>query len=337
VKILIVRLGALGDIVHALPAVTALRAAHPDATVDWLVEAQHARLLDLFPIADRVIPIDPRAWAATVATVRQLRARRYDAALDFQGLLKSALFARLSGARRVIGFAKTALREPIAAVAYTETVDPGDHGHVIRKNLALLRAVGVETDAIALPALRVRSDLVADVEAADGPRFGILNPGAGWPNKQWPPERFGALAAAVHGAAGLPWVVVWGPGEEPLARRVEEASEGTAMLAPETSLADLTALIARASIVVAGDTGPIHLAAAVGTPVVGLYGPTSPARNGPWKVADVTVSRFESCRCHHKRQCTEATRCLDTIGVDEVVTAVIMRLTRAAAEPAPSS
>ena len=325
-KILIVRLGALGDIVHALPAAMALREALPGAEIDWLVESRHARLLDVFPAVDRVVPIDLRAPAATLAVVGRLRARGYDVALDFQGLMKSALFARLSGAARVIGFSKPALREPAAAAAYTETVEPGEHGHVIRKNLALLRALGIQTDRIAMPVPHVSSDIVADVEAADGGRFGILNPGAGWPNKQWAPERFGALAAATQQGAGLPWLVVWGPGEEPIARRVEESSGGAAMLAPETSLADLTALIVRAEIVVAADTGPIHLAAAVGTPVVGIYGPTDPGRNGPWAPDDVTVSRFGACRCHHKRRCTEATRCLDTISIDEVAAAVRARL-----------
>jgi heptosyltransferase-1 len=154
----------------------------------------------------------------------------------------------------------------------------------------------------------------------------VLNPGAGWPNKQWPPEKFGAVAAAVQKSHGLPWVVVWGPGEESLARRVEESSAGAAMLAPPTGLSDLMALVQRAAIVVAGDTGPIHLAAAAGTPVVGLYGPTSPGRNGPWLKSDICVSRFEACTCHHKRRCTAAAWCLDTITVDEVVEAVGRRL-----------
>ncbi len=173
----------------------------------------------------------------------------------------------------------------------------------------------------------VQSEVADDVQQATGPRYGVINPGAGWPNKQWPPEKFGAVAAAIQKSRGLPWVAVWGPGEESLARRVEEASSGSTMLAPPTSLADLMAIVQRAAIVVAGDTGPVHLAAAAGTPVVGLYGPTNPARNGPWSPEDVCISRFDRCRCHHKRRCTAAAWCLDTIGVDEVVDAVERRLT----------
>ena len=154
--------------------------------------------------------------------------------------------------------------------------------HVARQNLQLLRALGIDDTRIEIPVRAVQSEVADDVQQATGPRYGVINPGAGWPNKQWPPEKFGAVAAAIQKSRGLPWVVVWGPGEESLARRVEEASSGSTMLAPPTSLADLMALVQRAAIVVAGDTGPVHLAAAAGTPVVGLYGPTNPARNGPW-------------------------------------------------------
>jgi ADP-heptose:LPS heptosyltransferase len=162
----------------------------------------------------------------------------------------------------------------------------------------------------------------------------VLNPGAGWPNKQWPPERFGALAAGLRASRGLRSVVTWGPGEQPLAAAVASSSEGAAEIAPATSLAELTALVASAPLVVSGDTGPIHLAAAAGTPIVGLYGPTDPARNGPWSAADLCVSRFETCACHHKRRCHRAGRCLDDISVEDVQRAAETRLDRAAREGA---
>ena len=323
-KVLLVRLSAVGDIVHAVPMAAALRRASPEARVDWLVGRRHAAVLDLFPVADDVIAIQP--GRETVAAVRRLRETAYDVVIDAQGLLKSAVMARLAGGRRTIGFSREALREPASVHFYTETVAPRATDHVARQNLQLLTALGIDDTRIETPTREVQSDVADDVQRATGRRYGVLNPGAGWPNKQWPPEKFGAVAAALQKSRGLPWVVVWGPGEESLARRVEEASSGSTMLAPPTSLSDLMALVQRASIVVAGDTGPLHLAAAAGTPVVGLYGPTNPARNGPWSPEDICVSRFDGCQCHHKRRCTAAAWCLDTIAVDEVVAAVERRL-----------
>jgi lipopolysaccharide heptosyltransferase I len=326
VNVLVVRLSALGDIVHTVPAVAALIRARADARIDWLVERTHRPAIDLFDLDVRPIEIEGGSVSAFLWAMRGLRRNEYDVALDFQGLLKSALLARGSGARRVVGFSRRALREPSAAWFYSERIDPGAGGHVIRKNLALLSALGIAASEIRLPlkALPSRSGAAAVV----------LNPGAGWPNKQWPPERFGALAAGLRAARGLRSVVTWGPGEQPLAAAVASSSEGAAEIAPPTSLAELTALVASAPLVVSGDTGPIHLAAAAGTPIVGLYGPTDPARNGPWSAADVCVSRFETCVCHHKRRCHRASRCLDDISVEEVQRAAETRLDRAAREGA---
>jgi len=326
-NVLVVRLSAMGDIVHTVPLAVALRRHRPDARIDWLVDRRYGVTLDLFDAVDRVITVDPAgAWRETVGVVRALRRTRYDAVIDAQGLLKSAILARLAGGTRTIGFAREALREPAAARFYTETVRPDLTAHVARQNLSLLTALGIETSAIETPVRTIASTVADEVVRADGPRYGILNPGAGWPNKQWPPERFGEVARVTSERLGLEWIVVWGPGEEALARRVEEASSGTAMLAPPTTLLDLMALVERAAVVVAGDTGPIHLAAAAGTPVVGLYGPTNPVRNGPWSPKDVAISRFERCQCRHKRRCTAASWCLEGISVDEVVSAVEGRL-----------
>jgi heptosyltransferase-1 len=317
----------MGDIVHTVPMAVALRRARPEVRIDWIVDRRYRDVLDLFPVADEVIAIDPSgSWRQTVAVVRALRKDAYDVVIDAQGLLKSAVLARLAAGRRTIGFAREALREPAAVRFYSETVAPVSADHVVRQNLQLLRALDIDDTRIEIPVRAVQSDVADDVQRATGPRYGVINPGAGWPNKQWPPEKFGAMAAAIQKSRGLPWVAVWGPGEESLARRVEEASSGSTMLAPPTSLGDLMAIVQRAAIVVAGDTGPVHLAAAAGTPVVGLYGPTNPARNGPWSPEDLCISRFDRCQCHHKRRCTSAAWCLDTIAVDEVIGAVDRRL-----------
>jgi len=323
VNLLVVRLGALGDIVHTVPAVAAIGASLPGVRIDWLVEQKHRPVLDLFDLDVRTVVIEGGSVGAFLGGMRSLRANRYDVALDFQGLLKSAILARGSGAPRVVGFSRAALREPMAARFYTEDVNPGTARHVIAKNLALPRAVGVESDSIRVPLKRPGGERPTE-------RRVVLNPGAGWPNKQWPPDRFGAVAAGLRKRRHLQSVVTWGPGEEFLARAVVESSEGAAELAPATTLPQLMSILASAALVVSGDTGPIHLAAAAGAPIVGLYGPTDPARNGPWSVSDVTVSRFSGCVCHHKRRCHRATRCLDDITVEEVLAAAETRLDGAA-------
>jgi heptosyltransferase-1 len=327
VKALIVRLGAIGDIVHTVPVAAALRRGRPDWTIDWLVDRRHEPVLSLFPVTDRVIAIDPAgSWAASVAAVRRLRATKYDVVLDAQGLLKSAMLARLAGGARTIGFARPWLREPASALFYSEVVDATGTAHVIDRNLRLLEAIGLTDTRIETPLRHLEAAVVDDVVTAEGGRYGIVNPGAGWPNKQWPPERWGQLVARLQQRHAFPWIVVWGPGEEPLARAVEEASAGAAMMAPPTSLEDLVALIERAAIVLAGDTGPLHLAAAAGTPIVGVYGPTDPARNGPWSKDDICVSRFSVCQCHHKRRCSAASWCLGSVSVDDMIEAVERRL-----------
>ncbi len=331
-NILIVRLGALGDIVHALPAAAALRTALPDARIDWLVDARHRALFDLVTGLDRVVTLEGRSVAAWVDVVRCLRQVAYDAALDMQGLMKSAVLARASGATRVAGFSLWHLREKTARPFYSQ-VDAAGAGeadspaHVIYKNLRLLRVVGVDTDRVVFPLTRADSAAALVVRAAgEGRPFALLNPGAGWPNKRWPAERFGEVAVFLRDVRGIRSVVVWGPGEQELARSVVSASNGAATEAPPTGVADLVSLSRAASLCVSGDTGPLHLAAAVGTPVVGIFGPTDPERNGPWLAQDVVVTRHGSCGCHYERRCRQARWCLADIGTVEVTAAVQRRL-----------
>jgi ADP-heptose:LPS heptosyltransferase len=153
-----------------------------------------------------------------------------------------------------------------------------------------------------------------------------VSPGAGWPNKQWPAERFGQVASAVHRAHGLRTLVVWGPGEESLAQKVVTASGGAAQMAPPTGIVDLFGVLRAARLMIAGDTGPLHIATAVGTPVVALFGPTDSVRNGPWRDADISLSRAATCECHYQRRCRRAVPCIDDISVDEVMQAVTVRL-----------
>jgi heptosyltransferase I len=339
-SILIVRLGALGDIVHGAAAAAALRAAYPDARLDWLVDVRHRHLLDLVPILSHRIAIDTRAWRGPTgvpSVVRALRAVGYDFAIDLQGLLKSAMLAHLSGAQRVIGFTRSQVREGLASAFYNIAIDPGPARHVIDRGLALAAAAGASTTARTFPFTVPQSDAPARARAAlglaEGESIAVLNPGGAWPNKRWPADRFGALAQALRDRAGLRSIVLWGPGEEALARAVCEASGGAAAPAPRTTLDDLVAIVARARLVVSGDTGPLHLAAAVGAPIVGLYGPTDPARNGPWATDDVVVSRSAICQCSHQRRCHAQRWCLLDAGVDEVIEASLRRLSTSPGAP----
>ena len=329
--ILIVRLGSMGDIVHAIPAAAAIRRAHPGARIDWLVDVRHDDLLQLARPVDTRIAIDTSRVASILQTVRVLRRGRYDVAIDLQGLLKSAVLARLSGALRVIGFPAPLLRERAARFFYTETA--GDvTPHVIDKNLSVLRAIGVRVPDVEFPLDDREPEIAAAVRGRLGigpaDRFAIINPGAAWPNKRWPPVYFAEVARALVKRYNLRSIVLWGPGEETLAQTVVTASDGAAAVAPPTTIASLLSLARAGAIVISGDTGPLHVAGAVGTPLIGIFGPTDPSRNGPWNEDDLTISRFESCACHYQRRCRLAGWCLLDISPREVMALVDKRLAR---------
>jgi lipopolysaccharide heptosyltransferase I len=357
-NVLIVRLGAMGDIVHAIPAAAAIRAAMPDARIDWVVDAKHQEVLHLVTVLDRVVPLEGRSVAAWSDAVRRLRQVSYDIALDFQGLMKSAVLARASGASRVAGFSIWHLREKGARPFYSETSgharspaeahephgreggrslaeagEPGAReggGHVIQKNLDLLRVLGIETSRIDFPIARVMSNAADALRARfDGDRFALINPGAAWPNKRWPADRFGAVAAFLRDVRSMRSIVLWGPGEEALAADVVARSSGAAELAPPTGIHDIFEVARSAELMISGDSGPLHIAAAVGTPTVAIFGPTDPCRNGPWSTEDRVVSRYDACACHYDRRCHERDWCLQSITVAEVTAAIQQRHGRA--------
>ena len=333
-RFLIIRLGSLGDIIHGIPAAAALRRHFPQARIDWLVDPRYVVLLDLVDGLDRRIPFDPRglirgggAWS----TVSELRGAHYDAVLDFQGLLKSAALGRLAGARQTIGFPRAHLREPLAALFYTTTADPGAAPHVIDKALSLLAPLGIVDRTVRFPISVPPTAVAASIAERAGPDgYALINPGAAWPNKRWPPARFGSLAAAIRREHGLRSVVLWGPGEESLASSVAAASDGAAEPAPATTIPDIVAIARGARLMVSGDTGPLHIGGAMGTPLVALFGPTYPERNGPWSPDDVVLSRVTTCSCLYERRCrrtaASGTPCIEDITVDEVVEAVRQRL-----------
>ena len=320
-KILIARLGALGDILHALPAVTAIRAALPEATLGWLVEERWTELLTARgpkvdpeslsakkPVVNFIHTVDTRIWRrrafrpTTWAEMHGARRRvvnlKYDVVLDFQGAVKSAVLARWSGAKTVAGFADP--REPAARFLYSARY-PRHGEHVIEQNFSL--AAQALKEYLSNREFRLTAPLLpCDPEAEEWAKeeiahrglasFALLNPGAGWSGKQWPPERYGAVARALakHNLRSL---VNSAPGEEELARKVIEASDGVASEV-RCSVGELIALTRRARLFVGGDTGPLHLAAALDVPTVALFGPTDPARTGPFSSKGMTLRHPES-------------------------------------------
>lgn len=330
---LIVRLGSLGDVVHGIPVVAALRQEFPTSRIDWMVDPRYVELLNLVVGLDRRIGVDPRAVKRGQArqrfreTLRELRHTGYDAAIDLQGLLKSAMLARSIRARRTIGFPRKHLREPLARLFYTDAPDPGDATHVIYKNLSLLAPLQVTDRRVRFPLEIPRTATSQQIiNRFEGHDYTLINPGAAWPNKRWPPARFGAVAALIAREFGWRSLVLWGPGEQELAHEVVATSGGAAEISPPTTITDLFGVARTARLMISGDTGPLHIAGAVNTPIVALYGPTRPERNGPWGLSDVALSRVHQCSCLYERKCRKAERCIDDISVAEVISAVQRRV-----------
>lgn len=307
-SIALVKLSALGDVVHATPVVEALADAFPAARLTWVVERRAAALLHDHPRLADIITLDTRAWrgvrtpSAALALAqtlrdlrRRLRAARFDVALDLQGLVKSGVVTAATGAPLRIGFAAGFRRERLNGLFTNRPVTPPPSArHVVEQYLSLLEPLGVTSPRVVfrLPAREAAEGRVEEFFAEAGlkpqGRVVVLNPGAGKPAKRWPVERFGELATRLTRQASARVLVLWGPGEQAAARTIAEAPG--AVLAPPTDLETLVAVVRRASIVVAADTGPLHVAAAVGVPCVGLYGPTSAARNGPYGAGHRTLS-----------------------------------------------
>ncbi|HEX2254261.1 MAG TPA: glycosyltransferase family 9 protein [Thermoanaerobaculia bacterium] len=337
-RILLVRTSALGDVVHCLPVLTALARHLPRARIAWVVERGIAPLLAGHPLLERVIPVGLRPWrraplaAATrrevAAARRELKAFAADVAIDLMGNHKGALLARLSGARRVVGAAREWRREPSSALWIGEPVPapPGAAAlHAVDRALALATAVGVPDGAAAAGAGRPGGPadfggellLPSARPAAGAEPYLLIHPGAGWGNKVYPPERWGGVAHRLAGTTGLPVRVPAAPGEEALATAVAAASGGAARVVPGGDLADLVRELRGARLVLAGDTGPLHLAWALGVPVLAVHGPTDPALHGPHGAPERAVFERLPCSFCYKRF-SETKACLLVVTPDRV-------------------
>jgi lipopolysaccharide heptosyltransferase I len=269
---LVVRLSSLGDVIHAVPAVVALRDRYDE--VAWAVETPYRELVEIVA-GVRAIPVSLKRWSLSNVNDARRNVREFDVAIDFQGLIKSALLARVSGAKERIGFDGEFIREKPAAWLMTRRVRIDPAAHVVDWNLQLA--------GVSMPNVDFAPFAKGDLDARGAI---VLLPGAGRPEKLWPIERFRDLASRLGDRA----LAVWGPGEEARARAIG------CRVAPATSLRELAQLLHTASLVIGGDTGPLHLADALGTKVIGLYGPTNPRRNGPYSQLNRCISTFDSTR-----------------------------------------
>lgn len=349
-SLLIVRLSAMGDVIHTLPAVAALRRGLPNITLGWLIEERWAELLCTLryprsgplspqrPLIDRVhsvnttewrrAPFSFNSWQQMAVGLSQLRGIQYDAVIDFQGAVRSALLARWSGAPVIFGSAQP--RENAASMLYTRKTLTGNDAHVVEQAFALARTI--------VPALSNHPDLGFPVDPdaekkivalfletnkfAD--KVAILNPGAGWGAKRWPAERYGEVAKELA-KDGITSLVNYGPGEDDLATAVESASQNAAKKIT-CSISELISLTRRASIFIGGDTGPLHLAAALKIPVVAIFGPTDPVRNGPFGTPSIVLRSATSITDHTRHSGPELG--LLEITVSEVVAAARKLLNR---------
>jgi lipopolysaccharide heptosyltransferase I len=324
-RFLVVRLTALGDILHTVPAVAALRAAHKTSRIDWVVEKKWAPVLEGSPAINEVIPFERRTALGAIACVKRLRQNQYACAIDFQGLYKSSVIAMLSGAPRRIGFERGWAREGGAALLYTERVTPTGR-HVAELNYSLAEATGAARPATPEYPLRVPAGGAASMRArlqelGIGPYI-VVGPAGSWRAKCWPTERYGEFCREFEKRSDLRVLVIHGPGEESLAEEVCRAAAPARPVGIRTTLKELMGLLAHAKCVVAADSGPLHLAAALGAPVVGLYGPTDPARNGPFALGAIVLTEARPEEISYKRR-TNYSPAMLRISVEQVLDAAI--------------
>ena len=324
-RFLLVRLGSLGDIIHALPAASALRDAFPEARIDWLIEPKWRRLLEGNPDLTEIIPLEKKSASGLISTIRKLRAARYTCAIDFQGLYKSALPAFASAPRD-------------ASVSPAPTPAKALHQFSTPIKSILAEHIKLTTTSLSpKPQARPRAprpprfpltlrpedekQVTQELARHNIADFYVLNPGGGWRSKCWPPERYGELHHRLAAQLGWRSVISFGPGEERLAQELVSAAGTLPPVVLPLGLGPLMALLRRAKFVVSADTGPLHLASALGTPVVGLYGPTDPARNGPYGGTSVVIRNPSKSETTYRRGASYSSPML-SITVDQVADAV---------------
>lgn len=337
---LVVRLSSIGDIVHTLPAVSALGRTYPRAEIHWAVEKRFSELIQENPYVSRLIKVDTLGWrnnlvnGGTLADIMRsfemLREYSYDAVIDFQGLMKSALFAWLPRAKKRIGFSWHWLREPAAGVFYTDRITPQKCTHVIDLNLSLVEALGARAAEWEFPLPDRPQDkktVQEQMQNLGTNEFIIINPGGGWKSKRWPPENYGELAARLAQHLSLDILVTGSEQESGLAREILSRANTPRVKWFPSTLLQFVVLARRAHLLVGGDTGPLHLAAAAGTPVVAIFNSSNPRntpqRNGPFNPADIIVCSPKPTKM---AEVSKNVNYLAGVSVESVVNAALQRL-----------
>jgi heptosyltransferase-1 len=338
-KVLIVKASALGDVVHALPVLAWLKSADPDMEIDWLVEEGFAPFLEGHPLLRKIHRIATRSWRQqgwtaavreSLRTIASLRGERFDVVLDLQGNSKSAMFTLLSGAARRYGFGRDGVREwpNLLATNYRVALSANDH-HISERSLTIARAAfpGGSVRVAAGP-LPIRPDAAQRIEAQlaehglAGRRFAVLHYGTTWTTKLWPVASWQTLVRSLAAAGNPVPVLTWGNAEEKEAVERIAAMAGGALIWPRGTLPELTALLARAAVVVGGDTGPVHIAAAVGTPTVSIYRVTDQSRNGPRGDRHIRLQAPLDCSPCLRKQCDRDSECGQSIPAADVLQAI---------------
>ncbi len=325
-RFLVVRLGSLGDIVHTFPAVSGLRDTFPDAEIVWLTHPRWKLLVESSSLASQVWATETRSIHSLRKTIEALRIARWDAAIDYQGLWKSAALPFFGGIKRRIGFSSETIRELGVPVLYTDRV-LCTATHIADQNgeLSLRAGARQPVSPFTLHVPQVDDCGIRDHLRQLGlSRYIVLSPGGGWRSKCWPPERFGQLCKLIRDSLGLRCVVNYGPGEDGLALAVRECSGDSEPVPYNGPLGPLMALLRNAACIVGGDTGPLHLAIALGTPAVAIFGPTDPSRNGPYRTDDIVLRASNVVTTHSRADQTHPS--LLQIQVSEVFDSVRRRL-----------
>lgn len=297
-----------------------------------------APLLKNHPAIDQLLLVDSRSWRRRIFTpavwkeiasfLRYLRAQHFDVALDFQGLFKSAVLARITGAARRIGMGREDRKESWSSIFLNElNSQTHQRRHIIEKNLALLESLGISAGNEPLnfhiyPEEEAVHYVENELQKLELDHFVLVNPGGGWITKQWAVDKFAQLIDLIYNDLHIPALILWGPGEKHMADKIARKCISPALISFSTNLAELVALTRRTRLMVSGDTGPLHLASALGVPVVGIYGPTDPLRNGPWNPQDSSCTIHYECSPCYQRTCPIGVQCLKKLDVGPVLDAV---------------
>jgi heptosyltransferase-1 len=284
-RFLVVRLSSLGDIVHTFPAVAGLRESFPDAEIVWLTHPRWKPLVESSSLATEIWATETRSFTSLREILGRIRGKAFDAAIDYQGLWKSAAFSFFGRVPQRIGFSSETIREYGVPILYTDRVRCTET-HIAEQNGELSLRAGAQhrTAGVHLTVPPAEASAVREYLGSLGiDRYVALSPGGGWRSKCWPADRFGALCRKIRDSLGLPCLVNYGPGEESIAAVVRDASGDADPILYNGVLGQLMALMRNALCLVGGDSGPLHLAVALGTPAVALFGPTDPGRNGPYR------------------------------------------------------